>query len=224
VVASIDGLEDTNEIYRVNCSYNKAIENCKAFIDGGGKASWKFIAFEHNEHQINEARSISDDIGFDSFITVASSRFEQQAISVYTDKNGKLKKIAPPTESYISTDLKNEQSSCIECHATKRNEFFVDDKGVVMPCCWTAARIVQFKNLGNEGYAKKIWNKYPNLLSELNAIDNNIYDVFKHPFWNDLQLLWSIKEPRVCVSKCMKKSDDVHHHTKGEKTLGWRKI
>ena len=34
----IDGLEDTNHIYRKNVNYNKVIENARAFIDAGGHA------------------------------------------------------------------------------------------------------------------------------------------------------------------------------------------
>jgi MoaA/NifB/PqqE/SkfB family radical SAM enzyme len=50
VVFSIDGLEDTNHLYRQNTIWNKIIENAQAFIDAGGRARWDYIVFAHNEH------------------------------------------------------------------------------------------------------------------------------------------------------------------------------
>lgn len=65
---SIDGLEDTNHLYRRNVDWNVLIENVKAFIDGGGTAIWDFLIFKHNEHQILEAKALSEKLGFDEFI------------------------------------------------------------------------------------------------------------------------------------------------------------
>ena len=56
VVFAIDGLEDTHEIYRRGASFDKVVENARAFIDAGGRAQWDFLVFRHNEHQVDEAR------------------------------------------------------------------------------------------------------------------------------------------------------------------------
>ena len=31
----------------------------RAFIDGGGRAIWKFVTFKWNEHQVEQAKRIS---------------------------------------------------------------------------------------------------------------------------------------------------------------------
>ena len=72
---SIDGLEDTNQLYRINTDYNKIIENAQAFIDAGGEAIWKFIIFEHNQHQVEQAKERAKQMGFREFSTLVSSRF-----------------------------------------------------------------------------------------------------------------------------------------------------
>jgi hypothetical protein len=72
---SIDGLADTNHIYRRRTDFDKIIENAKAFIDAGGNANWIFIPFEHNEHQIDEAKQLSYKMGFKKFIIRKTSRF-----------------------------------------------------------------------------------------------------------------------------------------------------
>lgn len=224
VVASIDGLEDTNEIYRVNCNFNKAIENCKAFIDAGGQAMWKYIVFNYNEHQLEEAKTMADELGFKMFSTVASSRFQHTSTVTYQDRKGNIKRVSSPEEKFVFTDVVNPPKSCIECAAIKRNEFFVNDKGLVMPCCWTAGRIAEHGNLGTDKYTQRVVDKYPNLMIELNAIENNIYNVFKHPFWHDLQLLWTMDTPFVCHSKCRMNQDDVAQYTHEGQELGWKKM
>ena len=52
VVFSIDGLEDTNHLYRQDVEWNKIIDRVKWFIDAGGRGEWKFIVFLHNMHQV----------------------------------------------------------------------------------------------------------------------------------------------------------------------------
>jgi MoaA/NifB/PqqE/SkfB family radical SAM enzyme len=64
VTFSIDGLEDTNHLYRVGLDFNKIINNAKSFIDHGGNATWKFILFKHNEHQIDDIIQLSQQLGF----------------------------------------------------------------------------------------------------------------------------------------------------------------
>jgi len=67
ITFSIDGLEDTNHIYRRNVNWDKLMSNAQAFIQGGGRASWQFLIFKHNEHQILEAKGLSEQLGFKKF-------------------------------------------------------------------------------------------------------------------------------------------------------------
>jgi MoaA/NifB/PqqE/SkfB family radical SAM enzyme len=64
---SIDGLEDTNHIYRRNVEWKSVISNAQAFIDAGGFAAWDYLIFRHNEHQIDEAIALSKKMGFAEF-------------------------------------------------------------------------------------------------------------------------------------------------------------
>jgi len=68
VVFSIDGLEDTNHLYRRNVEWDKLLPNVKAFIDAGGFAEWDYLIFKHNEHQIKEAKQLASELGFKTFI------------------------------------------------------------------------------------------------------------------------------------------------------------
>ena len=75
VIFAIDGLEDTNHLYRVNSKWNIIMRNAKAFIAEGGIARWDFIGFAHNEHQIDEARQLAEDMGFVKFRYKKSNRY-----------------------------------------------------------------------------------------------------------------------------------------------------
>ena len=74
ITFSIDGLEDTNKLYRIGVKHDKVMANAKAYIDAGGKARWKFIVFKHNEHQVEEARQLAKDMGFWEFDKHVSTR------------------------------------------------------------------------------------------------------------------------------------------------------
>ena len=51
------------------------MENAKAFINAGGIARWDFIAFAHNEHQIEEAKALAEQMGFVKFRYKKSNRY-----------------------------------------------------------------------------------------------------------------------------------------------------
>lgn len=68
VTFSIDGLEDTNHLYRRNVKWSTLLENVTAFIDNGGLAIWDYLIFKHNEHQILDAKSLSEKLKFHEFI------------------------------------------------------------------------------------------------------------------------------------------------------------
>ena len=75
VIFAIDGLEDTNHLYRVNTKWSTIMRNAKAFISHGGIARWDYIGFAHNEHQIDEARQLAEDMGFVKFRYKKSNRY-----------------------------------------------------------------------------------------------------------------------------------------------------
>ena len=78
VLWGIDGLEDTNHLYRVGVKWNTLMRNVKAFISAGGHASWQFIVFDHNKHQIDEAKALAKELGFRLFKTISSNRIPKE--------------------------------------------------------------------------------------------------------------------------------------------------
>lgn len=87
VVFGIDGLADTNHIYRRNTNWDTVMESANTFIQAGGRAVWQYLIFEHNQHQVEAARALAKKLGFIQFLPLATSRFA--AKEVYAKENEK---------------------------------------------------------------------------------------------------------------------------------------
>ena len=71
---SIDGLEDTNRLYRIRSDWNDILVAIHT-LRGHVKLMWKFVVFRFNQHQIEEAKKLAAYLGFDDFKIIRSNRF-----------------------------------------------------------------------------------------------------------------------------------------------------
>ena len=75
---SVDGLEDTNHLYRINSKWKSVIAGMKIMgalpKDRRPWLEWKYLVFPYNEHQVEEARELALGLGFNKFIPVTSER------------------------------------------------------------------------------------------------------------------------------------------------------
>lgn len=162
IAFGIDGLEDTNHIYRRNVKWHRVLENAQSFIRNGGTAIWDYIVFAHNEHQIEQARSLSKELGFDNFFVKRTGRFlnrnhvYQDSMPVY-NKDGFIDySISVPTLaeyvnagyqklSFIKQEMKNvhdyANQTCISCNSKRINEIYIGAEGFVFPCGWLHDRL-----------------------------------------------------------------------------------
>lgn len=121
VIWSIDGLEDTNHIYRVNTVWRKIMENAEAFIRAGGRAHWEMLVYEHNEHQIKDCRDLARRMCFRWFRVKVSRRFDIYPVE-----------FLKPPRSF--TNSINE--GAVSCQALNDNSRYLSAKGLLHPCCW----------------------------------------------------------------------------------------
>ena len=145
----IDGLEDTHSMYRMNTLYSTVIRNALTFINAaGGRASWKFIVFDHNRHQIDEARRRSEELGFDAFYLSDTGR----DIGWAFDKRGQLLHtigaVEPvtfnkiwPLKSFANIEKElgahqHYRKDTICCETKERRTIYVNSIGEVYPCCY----------------------------------------------------------------------------------------
>ena len=106
VIFSIDGLEDTNHLYRRNVKWDRLMNNVQSFLMAGGEAKWDFLIFKHNEHQIEQAKALSKKLGFIDFRKKYTTRWDDfnsdgkwiQRESIQVN-DYKLEKVAKKTEA-----------------------------------------------------------------------------------------------------------------------------
>lgn len=200
VVFGLDGLEDTHAIYRVNTNFNKIIENATAFIAAGGYAIWQFIIFKHNEHQIETAKQLANDLKFKEFFLVASVGFEEQdSITI-----NKKKQVLEKTENYdtpswaeIKKNFKNIEN--VTCKSKQLGWIVVDFEGEVFPCCMTQVwkkSIINMK-IDSQIWYKKVLKNPDDTNLHKNSLDN-ILSIFNE-FYNNLNKKYI---PGTCAYKC----------------------
>jgi MoaA/NifB/PqqE/SkfB family radical SAM enzyme len=68
---SVDGLEDTNHIYRKGSKWKQILTAMKYMAsiprENRPTLEWKFLVFPYNKHQIEEARTLANELGFTKF-------------------------------------------------------------------------------------------------------------------------------------------------------------
>jgi MoaA/NifB/PqqE/SkfB family radical SAM enzyme len=121
VVFSIDGLQDTNHIYRRGVDWTKLINNVKSFIDAGGKAHWDMLVYRHNEHQVDQCQQLAKDLGFSWFRVKVSSR-----------------PLVANLQTPVTWHRPNIQSQHIRCQAMMESSIYLDAQARIIPCCWLA--------------------------------------------------------------------------------------
>jgi MoaA/NifB/PqqE/SkfB family radical SAM enzyme len=199
---AIDGLEDTNEIYRVGVKWPKVIENAQAFINAGGEAEWQWIAFHHNEHQIEIAKQYSKTLGFDRFIVRRSHKFLFDALFEmnYTIKGIPIQQ--PTTKEYVhplilhknkkyklSEALQLSENSQISCDAQSRRSVYISAEGFLFPCVYTATclHLYKHKNLGDSW--QQLWDDHGN--EKINLYNKDWNEILHGSFFNNISDGWN---------------------------------
>jgi len=225
----IDGLEDTNHIYRIGVNFDITIRNAQAFIDAGGKAEWVFIKFKHNEHQTELAEQCSKDMGFVSFTIKNTTRFiGENRYSVVDESGNILYYLEPPTDNQVvfispeqikrSGEIIN--SSKISCYVQNLKEIYIDAHKNVFPCCFLASAPYHYqqKEEPTDPFRKMIYNfhykvlsQYHNLVETLGSIENihamnkPIKDIISSTEWQTVwDHHWNVEKLYTCARVCGK--------------------
>lgn len=229
VIFSVDGLRDTNHLYRQNVNWDKVENSMKSFINAGGRARWDFIIFEHNQHQTEEAEALSKLWGFEKFVTKKTARFFSSAKNTETSKHQVQNKQGQKTivinkpkpefqnKALMNTPkLINEYGSMlsyydqikIECKVAKESSIFISAEGLLLPCCWTAGRMYKW---WHADYKKEqIWefiDKHGGVQG-INVITNDLAEVIDHNgILENIANSWDITSVaagklQVCSMKC----------------------
>lgn len=171
VVFSIDGLADTNHIYRRQVVWSKLWENLSAYIEAGGYAIWDFLRFRHNSHQVEEIQKLCDRLGIElrvkrplgldkqsgelrpARVFDRQGRYEYSIYPVGLEgpehepewldirRGIEAEELMPPPPS--RPELARSQTCGIKCKSLKTwgQEFYIAADGGLYPCCYVGGGV-----------------------------------------------------------------------------------
>ena len=185
VTWGIDGSDELSEVYRQGSNFTKVEQNYRAFNAAGGRSNWQFIVFEHNEHQLEEAKAKATTEGFKSFKTIISHRKDTTG-GVKSAKTEKIDNV--PEIPYIS------------CKYGNQKRIFINHMGNVIPCCHLNSKMMEYSVTG------EVKDQFEQLLLDNNYIDTinlqnvSIKDAIHSTVWQNIQQSWDSDNP---VPRCM---------------------
>lgn len=190
IIFGIDGLKETNHMYRKNVSWKRLQNNFRAYINNGGAAVWQFIVFEHNKHQVENAQEIAKKEGFKRFKLRESSRQDKKGIKAarYFSKN---------STNQIKVDKKSHRVVCAAkpynsndyFHPTLAN-LYINHQGLCFPCCFFDNPYDLSQLIDNSGINVNAAN--------LNYFE--LYDIINGPIWEYINK--NMQTTSVCKKKC----------------------
>jgi sulfatase maturation enzyme AslB (radical SAM superfamily) len=153
---ALDGLEGVHEIYRQGTSFKKTIANAESFIQHGGYATWQFIPWAHNEHQLRKCMQLSSAMGFKKFKLVRS--VSEKFIGKHY-QTGEIINFQPWSQSNSTNPLNQRKDNVIlttsDCRHLVDKMIYLNANGHLSPCCYLNHRR-QFHD-----------NEFPDLTKEI---------------------------------------------------------
>jgi len=229
VIFSVDGLEETNHLYRQGVIWSHVERSMKAFIGAGGRARWDYIIFEHSEKDVERAEQLAKEWGCEKFIKKKTGRFFSsaknsgkethqavnrkgtQTVTLAKPKKLEHQNLALAKEKEIEKtygSMMEYYNKCeIACKVTKDQSIFITAEGLVMPCCWTAGRM--YKWWHKDPQVEQIWDHINAAGGKqgISVINNNIEDVVNGRLISSITDSWellSLEQGKlgVCAQKC----------------------
>lgn len=209
----IDGIGKEHELYRRNTSYEKIIQNAKSFIQAGGDAYWQFIVFQHNEHQLQEAKALSNELGFKQIKFMYSDRFDTNNKWKVYDNGDHLydleksshqitlrERLGAEENSKYWKSL-HEKKGEISCVWSEKKMLYIHSDGTLYPCCMLGS-VQSGKNI-EKLLLKKIIKDYINI----DLHHNNLQDILLSEVFQTLLPASFSGDPvqhPICIEWCNK--------------------
>jgi MoaA/NifB/PqqE/SkfB family radical SAM enzyme len=232
VIFSVDGLRDTNHLYRQGVVWDNVERNMRAFIDAGGRARWDFLIFEHNQHQVDEAEALATAWGCDRFMKKKTGRFitqdskKKESHQAVNRKGNETQELKKPDAKFLNKAL-TKQDALLEkygsmdayydvvpivCKVKSEGSLFITAEGLAMPCCWTAGRM--YKWWHKDPKQEQVWDFIDNVGGKdaVSAKKHGLRAVFDTGIFDDIENSWNTKgcangKLKVCSMKCGKEFD-----------------
>lgn len=224
----IDGLKDTNHLYRQGVRWETLERNVRAFIDAGGNAEWDFLVFKHNEHQVEQAARLAEHWGVRKFNVKSTSRFfsaHTQVLQTQAPVKNLQGEVTHQLEQAGEERFRNEfyeeqrqiirkhgslanywNSSTVSCRVAGEKSIYLSAQGWAFPCCWVGGEVFS-KSLHAQSQVTKLIEAMPEA-DALNVFEHGLEAVVQGEFFQKaLAKSWSqpsIEDGKlkVCAKTC----------------------
>lgn len=210
---ALDGLADTHSLYRQGTDWHRVIDHARAFIEAGGVAIWRFIAFDHNLHQLEACRELAHSMKFHSFEIINDGRdtgpvFDRRGQYLHYLGKNITPHITPDIQPLLKSHLtwfdantvkskKDTSQLDLFCGHQRNKEIYLAADGTVYPCCYLGFYPRTMHHPGN--------CQIRHILGENNALEHSLEHCLS---WFDrVEQSWtrsSIADGRLyaCVNNC----------------------
>lgn len=228
VIFAVDGLEDTNHIYRVNVKWPAVIRNMTTYTANGGRGEWHFIPFDHNFHQTEEARGLAERLKLKfvlrksirnlkvwtkkdkpEVVTAAHEPIQHSAKIDYTNLKTLIevyendRKRKPPVVNDAVYESLDQAGKSVNCYYTHQQSVLIDSNKRLWPCCMFYDSFVKAKD-------KYYMDTLPDGDTWNSLIHHSMEEVLQHEFFTDIIKRWSPYNSNFttrCLKDCGKSGD-----------------
>jgi MoaA/NifB/PqqE/SkfB family radical SAM enzyme len=186
---SIDGLEDTNPIYRKGSSWKHIYEAMEIVGKSGVDSEWKYIVFKHNQHQIQEAQTLAKKLGIKKFLLRYSGRFlDNDPLLPDPEYVGLQQKHWNQVKDAYKTKSLDTDISIVPRCSLGRN-IGITNEGLVIPC-------LTFHSVENSWIDTN--------RDKLSLLHRPFLEIVNDTVWYELKTLWYTpsKAPFICSKYC----------------------
>ena len=124
IVFGIDGLEDTNHLYRRNSNWSSIMMGLDIMLDSPARVIWQTIIFNFNHDRLDQIREFAEAKGAE-FLPIKSHRYEDNSL-------------VPPKQyielEYLHRPEYKDNNIVVAPRCTK--EKVVTSDGYLLPCDW----------------------------------------------------------------------------------------
>lgn len=180
ITFSIDGLEDTNHLYRRNSDWASIMQAISIISQGTAQLNWKTIVFSHNQHQLAEIEALARGSGADQFELVKSHRFGRDELR--------------PDLQYIDTSRLYQTSKSvthIDPVCSDHKECYISADGYLWPCCMISSYFTLHKTV--------LWQQRRDWSIDKNTLDTILQ---RMQDWGSLVGADPLGAPDVCKMMC----------------------
>lgn len=183
VTFGVDGIPSNFTQYRINADWLSIHSAMKIIAKSKCRSTWKYIPFEFNRDNIDEARQLSDSIGLDNFSVGLSDRFDDQT------------EYLKPTDDSLLGDRYKSQIKwkqniklTVDPICADGHKHYISADGFYSPCCFISDHRFYYKTMF--GKNKEQYDINSTTLTKILSSDKVI------EFYNTLE------EKPVCQFNC----------------------